>query len=366
MLEGWGVEFIGTIQQSYMSQPWAHQPAGHVGASILAPLEQHIADSPNAELLCGNRARKLIQDATGRVIGVEAETDEGSKFYKAEKGVIIATGGFSRNPVLAKAFGRKGSQYIRPVTGMGSLGDGLLMGLAAGADVSYLGAGVGPTGAVGCVNLQLCCSWMTSGAIMVGTNGTRFHDESDNYVLITKDAMDLPDGRFFQVYDAEQRRLLEEWEGLSYFGLTDEPEMVGETVAELGAAIKEQYPDFDVDGLVKTVETYNEYCAEGHDADFGREHLIGQVGDMTPVATGPFYAVACYPTTTHFNGGLKIDSGMRVLNAIDEGVAIPGLYAAGEVTGGFHGYGYMSGTAFGKAIIFGAGAAYSLIADTAE
>jgi len=54
---------------------------------------------------------------------------------------------------------------------------------------------------------------------------------------------------------------------------------------------------------------------------------------------------------------------MRVISAFDDGAPIDGLYAAGEVTGGFHGYGYMSGTAFGKALIFGVVAARSLASD---
>ena len=57
------------------------------------------------------------------------------------------------------------------------------------------------------------------------------------------------------------------------------------------------------------------------------------------------------PGTTHFNGGLKIDAEMRVIDVF--GGPIPGLYAAGEVTGGFHGKGYLSGTHVGMALIFG-------------
>lgn len=93
---------------------------------------------------------------------------------------------------------------------------------------------------------------------------------------------------------------------------------------------------------------------EALDQLFGRKHLIGNDGDLVKIEHPPFYAVVAVPGTSHFNGGLKIDSDMRVLDVWGE--PIPGVYAAGEVTGGFHGSGYMSATHVGSALIFGHGA----------
>lgn len=127
-------------------------------------------------------------------------------------------------------------------------------------------------------------------------------------------------------------------------------------------AIKEKYPDFDDAAMVEEVEQYSQYVHDGEDLEFGRTNISGESGELLPIETGPFYAVACVPGTTHFNGGLKTDAGQRVEEGIS-GEPIPGLYAAGEVTGGFHGFGYMSATAFGKAIIHGVVAAKSLEED---
>ena len=203
---------------------------------------------------------------------------------------------------------------------------------------------------------------MTNGAMIVGLDGKRFHNEGDNYVLITQAAMDLPQALFFQVYDAPMRKLLEEWTGSPIFGIPFEPEITGETLEELGAAIAQKYPDFDADVMVETARAYSQYVHDGEDLEFGRTNISGTSGELLPIEEGPFYAVACVPGTTHFNGGLKTDAGMRVVDAIS-GEPIPGLYAAGEVTGGFHGFGYMSATAFGKALIHGVVAAQSLGAD---
>ena len=82
-----------------------------------------------------------------------------------------------------------------------------------------------------------------------------------------------------------------------------------------------------------------------------RRHLVHHFGELRPIATPPFYA---YPSTAVVFGtycGLRIDAQARVLGR--EWQPIPGLYAAGEVTGGFHGAAYMTGSALGKALVFG-------------
>jgi fumarate reductase flavoprotein subunit len=121
---------------------------------------------------------------------------------------------------------------------------------------------------------------------------------------------------------------------------------VGETLEELATQI-----EIEPEVLVATVQRYNGYVDAGHDPEFGRAHLVHQHGDLRKIESPPFYA---YPSTAVVFGtycGLHIDSHARVLRA-DE-TAISGLYAAGEVTGGFHGAAYMTGSALGKAVVFG-------------
>jgi fumarate reductase flavoprotein subunit len=103
--------------------------------------------------------------------------------------------------------------------------------------------------------------------------------------------------------------------------------------------------------MLATVERYNGFVEAGHDADLGRTHLVHLHGALRKIETAPFYA---YPSTAVVFGtycGLRIDSAARVLKP--DGAPIDGLYAAGEVTGGFHGAAYMTGSALGKAIVFG-------------
>jgi fumarate reductase flavoprotein subunit len=90
---------------------------------------------------------------------------------------------------------------------------------------------------------------------------------------------------------------------------------------------------------------------EGHDPEFEREALVHHHGKLRRIEQAPFYA---YPSTAAVFGtycGLRVDAGMRVIDVFD--APIRGLYAAGEVLGGFHGGAYMTGSALGKAVVFG-------------
>lgn len=103
--------------------------------------------------------------------------------------------------------------------------------------------------------------------------------------------------------------------------------------------------------LIETVARYNGFVASGCDADFGRKHLVHNHGQLRRIERAPFYA---YPSSVMVNAtycGLCVDSGMRVLDVFGEW--IEGLFAAGEVVGGFHGGAYVTGSALGKAVIFG-------------
>lgn len=357
-----GVKFWDyAIQIPYQSQPWQHMAEGSVGATVMGPLEDAIAACPNATLMTDTRARRLVVDETGRVIGVEAETPDGTKRFGAKYGVVLASGGFTRNPALMKALGPQGIDTIEPSTGQGSLGDGLLMALAAGADVSYLGAGTRPGATKGTTTGTLTFPYMGGGAILVGLDGKRFANESDNYVLITSAAINkLKDFQMFAISDAVS--IDHSGANSGHFVGEVEPEFSGNTIEELGESIRTQYPDFDYEALAAEIERYNGFVDAGVDEDFGSIGFVGAIGTPVKLTEPPFYAMPLSPAIEDVRGGIKIDGQSRVVNVITQ-EPIPGLFAAGEVTGGLHGYGYMSGTAFGKALIHAYVAAETIAAD---
>ena len=84
--------------------------------------------------------------------------------------------------------------------------------------------------------------------------------------------------------------------------------------------------------LEKTIKKYNEDVAKGTDSKFGRQYLEGKVGKLVKIEKAPFFV---FPTSSVIFGtycGLLINAYAQVIDVF--GDVIPGLYAAGEVTGG--------------------------------
>ncbi|WP_448332056.1 FAD-binding protein [Streptomyces sp. DSM 41534] len=106
----------------------------------------------------------------------------------------------------------------------------------------------------------------------------------------------------------------------------------------------------DPDPLEASIRRYNEQVRAGANLDFGRPTGAEGVGHG-PIDTPPFYGFRCAAGLTATYCGVAVDDRLRVIDVF--GDVIPGLCAAGEVVGGFHGAGYLTGSALGKAAVFG-------------
>ena len=107
-----------------------------------------------------------------------------------------------------------------------------------------------------------------------------------------------------------------------------------------------QQIDIDPATLKATLDTWNNNVKEQKDPEFGRETAMDY--DLT---TGPFYAIKIAPGIHHTMGGVQINVDTQVLK--EDGSVIPGLYAAGEVTGGIHGQNRIGGNAVADIMVFG-------------
>ena len=117
--------------------------------------------------------------------------------------------------------------------------------------------------------------------------------------------------------------------------------VTGETYEALAQAM-----DVDVDAFVETMNTRNQAVAEGEDKAFGRNN--GMDADLS---TAPYYAIQIAPGIHHTMGGVKIDTDTEVISTEDK--PIPGLFAAGETTGGVHGGNRIGGNAVCDFVVFG-------------
>jgi fumarate reductase flavoprotein subunit len=337
-LKSAGVEFSPVLETaSGQTVPRVHtvDPADMV--------RQLQAAADGVEYRPSTGAKSLIRATDGRVSG--AITGEGE--VRADH-VVLASGGFAKNSDLIE---RYAPAYVEAVfvAGAGSNGDGLRMGLEVGAtvrDMEFIKVTFvkHQTDETNDHSLQA----VYKGAIAVNQDGHRFVDESISYKLLGDAVMAQPWHTAYQILDQEIFDTGDDRVRILDFGRRLEEGLfyVADTLAALARQI-----EIDAETLAATIERYNGFVADGFDRDFGRRHLVHHFGKLRPIETPPFYA---YPSTAVVFGtycGLRIDPAARVLDAEDR--PIDGLYAAGEVTGGFHGAAYMTGSALGKAVVFG-------------
>lgn len=348
-LRAQGVAFHPLALSSSMSVPRSHPTDPHqLMAALNAQVRAHagIAYVVNAEV-------EGLQLADGRPVGIRLRN--GTAVF-ARRGIVLATGGFPRNPALIRQYAPRLAAALA-VGGSGCQGDGLTMAVSLGADVADMDCITGtfgmslnryPETAVTAEDLPLLRLAIFRGAIAVNLDAVRFTDESTSYKLIGERCLTQPKGIAFQVFD---QRIMDQsvpaptsndYRGAYAQGLIRKADSIAGLASSVG---------LDPVRLEATLQRYNADARNGTDSEFGRRSLGGGYGALVPLAQPPFYI---FPCTTGILGtycGVRVNTGMQVIRP--DGHPIAGLYAAGEVVGGLHGSGYMSGTALAKAAIFG-------------
>lgn len=306
----------------YTELPVIHQVEG-LGAAMIKSLGA-AAEKAGVKTLMETRASKLLTDAEGRVIGLEASQKKDTLRIKANKGVILATGGHSGSKTMLAAMNPECANIL-PGSNPGATGDGLALATSVGALATRAAAlplmsSLAGLDTKSIVNLNY--SEHLHG-LWLDANGERFFNEETPY--------ESPLGhRAILRKHNEQGRpavvLLPTTPELEAVLAKRPLNWVKADTAEDAAA------QVGLDGakVKATVERYNALCAAGRDDDFGRpaESLI-------PLTTGPFYASAIMVSTSVVTGGIKTNAQGQALRmpAVSSGEAaaeaIPGLYVAG-------------------------------------
>jgi len=355
-LRSQGVRFSPVVDASSgQSVPRSH---GTDAAETLKLLAAGAARLPNVKLLTSASVQRLRRNpAGGRVDGAVVQTASGAVQISARNGVLLSTGGFTRDKDLLHRFAPNcDAAWI--AGGEGNAGDGLRMGWSLGADVRDM-AFIKPTYGKHPAderNLHACLP-VYKGAIAVNQDGKRYVDESASYKLLGDACLRQSYGATYQLFDQAVFDSGDVRVHIFDFGrrLEDGQIVKAASLEELARRI-----EVPIDTLRATVDRYNASVAAGEDTEFGRKHLVHGHGSLRPIAQPPFYA---YPSTAIVYAtycGLRVDGAMRVIDVY--GQPIDGLFAAGEVIGGFHGAAYMTGTGLGKAAVFGRIAARSALA----
>lgn len=290
-------------------------------------------------------ASRLISDPDGRITGVI--TDKGT--YRANKGVILCTAGFSRNQEWIKSFkpdlttgGSFGSSYQQ--------GDGIKMGMAVGAKIGNMWITQADT--IGTQLTEEMCPCMVIAiwqlpCVFVSQDGKRHMPEDMYYEYQCGQIAAQPGGYVWSIWDQSITDMGSSVITVPACSDGCEDEIANGTMfrADTIAGLAEQL-GIDPATLEETVNRYNEMMRKGVDEDFGRVTGLGEV--IKP----PFYAAKTVPATCDTAGGLIINTDGEVKNVF--GDIIPGLYAAGSTTSGWRGELYPgSGTAVSVAVTFG-------------
>ena len=266
--------------------------------------------------------------------------------------VILACGGFARDPERLRRIDPRFGEVVA-TSGPGHTGDGLRMAEALGAETRDI-EHVQPSFELherGSTSADIALFYYRGGVI-VNRRGERFVNESISYKDIARACLDQPGRVGYQIFD--QRVFDEAVAAQAASGqsspMTLDAHKIG--LLECGTTIAVLASRIGVPAvtLESTLAQYNADVVGGTDRAFGRRTLAGDVGTSRRLDAPPFYAFATIGHLLATYGGITVDARMRVLAG---GRPIPGLYAAGEAIGGFHGASYHSGTALGKAVLFG-------------
>ncbi|WP_201259835.1 flavocytochrome c [Tissierella sp. P1] len=346
-LESMGMEFKDTLH-TVLGGLWprAHAPVEPLGTGFINTYMNYIKENnTEMEVLVNTEATELIMK-NNKVIGVKAKSPDGELILKSNNGVIIATGGFAGNVEMRDEYNKNWPSLtnLKTTNHPGATGDGLAMAKAIGANlidmeqIQLLPMGDPNTG-----SLSGNIEQGVENRIFVNKSGNRFVDEGARRDVMTKALFEQEDSFMWVILDSHSYPT---GDVRNHFN-----ESIDELVTEGRAYKADTLEDLakqigiNPENLVESVNKFNSCVETSKTDEFGRTLY------QFKIDTAPFYAGARVPTVHHTMGGIQINTSAQVLD--NNGNVIPGLYAAGEVTGGIHGTNRLGGNALADISVFG-------------
>lgn len=346
-LESLGMEFkpdVFTVLGALWNR--SHKPVKPLGTGYIETYMSYIEkNKADIEVMVDTKASSFIVE-DGAVKGVNAEKNGGKVTLHANKGVILAAGGFGANVEMREQYNKSWPSLKNALTTnhTGATGDGIVMAQEINASlvgmehIQLLPMGDPKTG-----SLSGNIEQGVQNRIFVNKEGNRFVDEGARRDVMTKGLMDQTDAFMWVIVDKHS------------YPTGDTKNNFNETIDDLVAAgraykgdtLEELAEQIGVDpaNLTNAVDTFNKAVEGTIKDEFGRTLFADKID------TAPYYAGARVPTVHHTMGGVEINENAQVLDA--NGNVIKGLYAAGEVTGGIHGTNRLGGNALADIAVFG-------------
>jgi fumarate reductase flavoprotein subunit len=325
-----------------------HRPVNAEGKTVsvgsyMIPLLEENCKKAGVQILLNTTANEILTDANGAAAGIKATGSTGETVTVNAKAVVLTTGGFGANLDMVVKYKPELKGFMT-TNAPGIQGQGIEMAQAIGAaTVDMDQIQIHPTVEANTAAL-ITEGLRGDGAVLINAEGKRFIDEVGTRDVVSAAEIAQTGSYSWLVVDQAMVDASSVIQGYIKKGYT----VTGETYEELGKAM-----GVDAAAFAETMDKWNGYVEAKNDPDFGRTSFAN------PLNTAPYYAVKVTAGVHHTMGGLKINANTEVLN--EKGEVIPGLFAAGEVTGGVHGANRLGGNAVADFTVFGriAGAAAS-------
>ena len=317
-----------------------HRPVNEEGKVVsvgayMIPLLQENCEKRGIDIVLNTTVDTILTDANGAAVGVSGTDKDGNTVVVNAKSVILATGGFGANLDMVTQYKPELAGFMT-TNAAGAQGQGIEMATAIGAGtVDMDQIQIHPTVEANTAAL-ITEGLRGDGAILVNANGERFIDEVGTRDVVSAAEIAQPGSYSWLIVDQAMVDASSVIQGYIKKGYTK----TGATYEELAKEL-----DIDPATFANTMETWNGYVEAKNDPDFGRTSFAN------PLNNGPYYAIKVTAGVHHTMGGVTINSATEVLK--EDGTVIPGLFAAGEVTGGVHGANRLGGTAVADFVVFG-------------
>ena len=323
--------------------PRAHVPQNAAGSDYINT-NKKLAEKMGVEIILNCKGESLIKK-DGRITGVKAVQSNGTQvILNAKKAVVLASGGFAASKEMRKKYNSLLNENLGTTNNPANTGDGITMAEKANANligmeyIQCLPLGNPETGGLN--------GWIGGIGVeyyyQVNKSGKRFMAEDGRRDVMTKALLEQPGSFSYVIADSHVTFK----DGKNLWG-DDVEKLVADKKIFRADTIEDLAKQIGIDPAVlkQTNDAFNKAVEAGKDNEFGRS-LFGQKMDKAP-----FYASPRMPTVHHTMGGIEINLDTQVLDK--NGNVIPGLYAAGEVTGGIHGKNRLGGNALVDIHVFG-------------
>ena len=317
-----------------------HRPVNEEGKVVsvgayLVPLMEKACQDRGVEFILNTTADTILTDESGKAVGVSGTDKDGNTVTVNAKAVVLATGGFGANLDMVASYKPELKGFMT-TNAPGIQGQGIAMATAIGAaTVDMDQIQIHPTVEAN-TSALITEGLRGDGAILVNANGERFTDEVSTRDKVSAAEIAQPGSFSWLIVDQAMADASNVIQGYITKGYTKQ----GATYEELAKEI-----EVDPATFAATMEKWNGCVEAKTDADFNRTSFAN------PLNTAPYYAIKVSAGVHHTMGGVVINSSTEVLK--EDGSVIPGLFAAGEVTGGVHGANRLGGTAVADFVVFG-------------